>query len=172
MIRKVAKEKARLGGKFTAWCFDKNGNLKWKDVIENLVVLNGLNHLLDILFVSATSQIDPWYVGLVNGPGSGTTFAAADTLASHAGWTENANYTGDRKEFVDVRSDQTVSNSASKASFAINADSQTIAGAFLCSAATGTSGTLLCAGDFTGGDKPADDGDTLEVQYDFSASSS
>lgn len=156
----------KLGGKFEIKCFDKTGKLKWKDTAKNIVVNVGLYHILDILFVSATSQIDPWYVGLVDDTPS---FAAGDTLASHAGWTENANYTGDRKEFVDVRSGASVGNSASKASFSIDTDSQTIAGAFLCSAASGTSGTLLCEAPFTGGDKSVDDGDTLEVTYTFTA---
>lgn len=159
---------ARIGGIFYAECFDKNGNIKWVDYGTNLVTNVGLQHILDILFVSATTQIDPWYMGLVNGPGSGTSYAAADTLASHSGWTENSNYSGNRKEYVDVRSSQSVTNSASKASFSITSDSQTIAGAFLASVSTSTTGTLLCAADFSGGDKSADSGDTLEVTYTFS----
>ena len=41
-----------------------------------------------------------WYLGLVQGPGSGTTYAAGNTLASHSGWTEltpGTAYTGNRK---------------------------------------------------------------------------
>jgi len=62
-----------------------------------------------------------------------------------------------------------MTNSASKASFAVDTDTQVISGAFLCSVATTTSGTLLSEVMFTGGNKSADDGDTLEVQYDFTA---
>jgi hypothetical protein len=44
----------------------------------------------------------------------------------------------------------------------------TIAGAFLCNVASGTSGVLFSAGDFTGGDKSVASGDTLNVTYTFS----
>jgi hypothetical protein len=44
----------------------------------------------------------------------------------------------------------------------------TIAGAFLCTVASGTSGVLFSAGDFTGGDKSVASGDTLNVTYTFS----
>ena len=42
---------------------------------------------------------------------------------------------------------------------------------FLSDSATkgGSTGLLLCVAAFSGGDKSADDGDTLNVQYDFSA---
>ena len=161
------KNNIKLGGIFKVKCFDKNGRLKWEDKAKNLVVNEGLNHQLDILFISGTTQIDPWYLGLTDGT---PTVNAADTLASHTGWTEVTAYTGDRKEFVDTRTNQSVDNSASKASFAIGTNGTTVGGAFLCSVASGTSGTLLCAAAFSGGDKSADDGDTLEVQYTYSAS--
>jgi hypothetical protein len=44
----------------------------------------------------------------------------------------------------------------------------TIGGAFLCTVASGSSGVLFSAGDFTGGDKLVDSGDTLNVTYTFS----
>ena len=159
------KGKVRLGGIFYVKCFDKNRNLKWEDVAENLVTNEGLDHILDVV-LHGTTQVDPWYVGLKNtgSPANG------DTLASHGTWTENSNYTGDRQEYVEAAaSSQSITNSANKASFSINADSQTIAGAFLASVATGTSGTLLCVADFSGGSKSCDSGDTLEVTYTISA---
>jgi hypothetical protein len=50
----------------------------------------------------------------------------------------------------------------------MTSNAQTIAGAFLCNVATGTSGILFSAGDFTGGDKIVDSGDILSVTYTFS----
>jgi len=136
----------------------------WFTEEHNMVVNEGLQHMLDVLFAEC-AQTTVWHVGLVN---TGETIASTDTLASHGGWTENTSYTGNRKEFVDVRTNQAVTNSASVASFSINT-AASISGGFLCSPSTGTSGKLLCAVTFTGGDKGASDGDTLEVTYSFSA---
>ena len=176
MARLIANRDAESGAKvrgiFHTRCIAPDGTQKWEDISENEVVTEGLNHLLDILFksdASAISLVDPWYVWLTDGT---PTVASADTLASHGGWTEITAYTGDRKEYVDVRTNQTVSNAASKASFAIDTNSQTLGGAFLASVNTGTGGILLCAVAFTGGDKSADSGDTLEVTYTFAAADS
>jgi hypothetical protein len=118
-----------------------------------------------VLFVSATTQIDPWYVGLLN---STPTVSPTDGIVD---LSEFINYDGDRKEYVDSRTGQTVDNSASVAEFLISSDSSTIGGAFLASVATGTTGTLLCGSAFNNGDKTADTGDTLKVTYEFSGSS-
>ena len=155
----------KVGGVFEVECFGPDGKLKWKDTAKNLITNEGLDHILDVVLHGETA-VSPWYIGLKN---TGTP-AAGDTLASHGTWTENTNYTGDRQEYVEAAaSSQSVTNSASKASFSISVDSQTISGAFLAGAATGTSDTLLCVADFTGGDKSADNGDTLEVTYTISA---
>lgn len=149
-------------------CFDKDGNLKWKEEFDNIVVTEGLNALLNNTFNAAAGSV-AWYVGLVTGPGSGTTYAAGDTLASHGGWTEANPYSGNRPAWTKngVASGGAMSNSSSKASFAITGTA-TIAGAFLCSVNTGTSGTLYGAGDFSA-DRSVVNGDTLNVQVDLSA---
>lgn len=168
-MRNQIREGLKLLGVFEISCYGSDGKLKWRDWIENRVVNEGLDYILESLFESTTSAfpaVDPWYVGLTDGT---PTTAAGDTLAAHAGWTEVTDYAGDRKEFVNgAVSGQSVDNSASKASFAINA-TVTIGGAFLCEPSTGNTGVLLCVEAFTGGDKSADNGDTLEVQYTISA---
>lgn len=159
------KAKVMIGGVFQVWCYGPDGELKWFDQAHNLITNEGLDHVLDTVLHGGTA-VSPWYVGL---KGTGT-IAAGDTLASHAGWTENTAYTGNRQEYVEAAaSSQSVTNSANKASFDITSDGQTIAGAFLASAASGTSGTLLCAADFASS-KSVDNGDTLEVTYTISAS--
>lgn len=155
----------KVGGIFHVECLDKNGKLKWEDMAENLVVLAGLNHILDVVLLSGT-QDTTWFVGITN---TSPTPANGDTMGSHAGWTENANYSGTRQAYIATRSNQTVSNSASKASFEITTDTQTIGGAFINTNTSGTSGTLLCCAAFSGGNKLADSGDTINVQYDFTA---
>lgn len=153
----------KVGGVFEAECYDRDGNLKWKDVAKNLVVNAGLDHILDVVF-HGTTQVDPWYVGLkLTG-----TVKAADTLASHASWSEATVYSGNRPAYVEAAaSGQSITNSANKASFTIDA-AATVAGAFVASASAGTSGTLMCGADFTA-PRGVESGDTLEVTYTISA---
>jgi len=171
VMRPTGADSARAGGVYSVECRDAVGNLKWTDTFHNLVVNQGLQDMNSKYF-SASGYTAAWYLGLVTGPGSGTTFAAADTLASHAGWTENTNYTGNRKAVTfgtaTTADPSVISNSAAPSTFTMNANAQTIAGAFLSSVSSGTSGVLFSAGDFTGGDKIVDSGDTLSVTYSFS----
>ena len=161
----MGEAKFKIGGVFSFQCFDKNGDLKWEASGHNTVTNEGLDHILDVV-LHGTTAVSPWYVGLkLTG-----SEAAGDTLASHAGWTEFAasNYTGDRQAYDEAAaSSQSTTNSANVASFAITG-SGTVTGAFLCSAATGTSGTLLCVEDFSVS-KAVANGDTLEVTYTISA---
>jgi hypothetical protein len=169
-MRPAEAEGARAGGVYSVECRDAAGNLKWTDTFSNLVVNQGLQDM-NAKYFSGSSYTAAWFLGLVTGPGSGTTYAATDTLASKA-WTENTSYVGDRKAATlgtaTTADPSVISNSGSAAVFTMNANAQTIAGAFLCSVATGTSGILFSAGDFSGGDKVLDSGDTLSVTYSFS----
>lgn len=158
------------GGVYTVECVGPDGQVKWSDQFHNLVMNGGLANMNGAYF-AGSAQTTTWYLGLVEGPGSGTTFAAGDTLASHSGWTESTAYTGSRKAVTfgsaTTANPSVITNSASPSAFAMNATA-TIAGAFLCSASSGTSGILFSAGDFTGGDKSVASGDTLNVTYTFS----
>lgn len=171
VMRPTGADSARAGGVYSVECRDAEGNLKWSDTFHNLVVNQGLQDMNAKYFVGSGYSAT-WFLGLVTGPGSGTTFAAGDTLASHAGWTENTAYVGDRKAATfgtaTTADPSVITNSAAPAVFTMNANAQTIAGAFLSSVATGISGVLFSAGDFTGGDKLVDSGDTLSVTYTFS----
>lgn len=162
------REDLSFRGTFVMACVDKDGALKWEGRAENTVVNTGLNHVLGLLFTgSVETQIDPWYVGLV---ATSPTVAAADTASAHAGWTEFLSYTGNRQTFVDARSAQSVSNSASAATFAITT-AGTVGGAFLVSANTGSGGTLLCAAALTGSNRTVADTDTVNVTYTFTTAS-
>ena len=128
---------------------------------------------LNTKYFKGTTYTAAWFLGLVTGPGSGTTFAAGDTLATHAGWTEYTAYSGTRKAVTfgtaTTADPSVLSNSAAPSQFVITAPGGTVAGAFLCSVTSGTSGILFSEGDFTGGDKIVAAGDTINVTYTFSA---
>ena len=168
--RPVAK--ARAGGVYRVECVGADGKVKWAEEAHNLVVNEGLQNMV-AAYLDAATQTTVWYVGLITGPGSGTTIAAGDTLASHAGWTEFTNYTGNRKTATfgtaTTADPSVIDNSASPASFSISGAGGTVAGAFLASVATGTSGILFSASDFQSpGDRVVVSGDTLNVTYTFS----
>jgi hypothetical protein len=158
------------GGVFTVECRAPDGRLKWTDSFHNLVVNEGLQDM-NTQYFKGSAYTAAWYLGLVEGPGGSNTYAASDTLASHAGWTENSDYSGNRKAVVfgtaSTADPSVISNTASPSSFAMSATA-TIGGAFLTNATSGTSGVLFSVGSFTGGDKLVDNGDTLNVTYQFS----
>jgi hypothetical protein len=164
-------EASRAGGVFHIQCLDKDGNLKWETSEHNLVVNEGLQNMNTQYFKGSTYTAD-FYLGLVTGPGSGTTFAAADTLASKA-WTEFTDYAGSRKTVTfgtaTTADPSVISNSASPSSFTISGAGGVVAGAFLCTVASGTSGVLFSESDFQSpGDRTVVSGDTLNVTYTFS----
>jgi len=169
VANKQAVDSVGAGGVYSVECVGADGQVKWSDTFHNLVMNEGVQNM-NTQYFKGSVYTAALYLGLVTGPGSGTTFAATDTLASKA-WTENTAYAGSRKAAVfgtaTTANPSVISNSASPASFAMNATA-TIAGAFLCTVSSGTSGVLFSAGDFTGGDKFVDSGDTLNVTYTFS----
>jgi hypothetical protein len=170
---KEFNESARGGGTFHFQCFDKDGNLKWEDAAKNLVVNVGLQDM-NAKYFSGSSYTAAWYIGLVDGPNAGNTYAAGDTLASHGGWTENTDYSGtDRIAAVfgtaTTADPSVIDNSGSVAVFSITGTA-TIAGAFLTvtQSNASTSGLLFSVSAFTGGDRAVINGDTLNVTYEFS----
>jgi hypothetical protein len=168
---KTTSEGTRAGGVFHAQCFDQDGNLKWEEKSHNLVVNEGLKDMNDKYF-SGAAYTATWFIGLVTGPGSGTTFAAADTLASHAGWTEYTDYSGNRGAIsfgAATLADPSVITNSVAVQFNITGAGGTVAGAFLASVATGTSGILFSESDFQApGDRAVVSGDVLNVTYEFS----
>jgi hypothetical protein len=164
-------ERVGAGGIFRIQCVGADGQVKWEESTHNLVVNEGLQDMNTKYFKGSTYSA-AFYLGLVTGPGSGTTYVATDTLASHA-WTEFTNYSGARKavSFGSATSadPSVISNSASPASFSITGGGGTVAGAFLCTVSSGTSGILFSEADFQSpGDRVVVSGDTLNVTYTFS----
>lgn len=167
-----ADAKVRGGGVFRAECRDKDGNLKWVAESSNLVVNQGLQDM-NTQYFKGVSYSASFFLGLITGPAASTTFAAGDTLATHLGWTEFTDYSGTRKAMTfgtaSTADPSVISNTASPASFAITGAGGIVAGAFLCTVASGTSGVLFSEADFQSpGDRTVVSGDTLNVTYTFS----
>lgn len=150
-------------------CYGPDGTLKWKDTFKNIVTFAGLQKYLDATLKTGLAA-PAWYVGLITGPGAGNTYVQADTMAAHAGWTENTSYAeATRQAWTSGAistgvTPATVNNSASKAIFNVNAN-VTLAGCFMTDNSTkgGGTGTLLGEGNFTGGDRLVQSGDVLNV---------
>lgn len=165
----------KAGGIFTVECLDKDGNVKWVDVMPNLVVNTGLQDM-NTKYFTGSGYTAAWYVGLVNDTAANVTYSSGDTLASHAGWTENTQYVGNRKTAsfgtATLADPSNINNSSSAASFTMNATA-TIAGAFLANVASGTSGLLFSVSSFQSpGDRSVVSGDVLNVTYSFNLDAS
>ncbi len=150
-----------------------------EDEWSNKVVYDGLEYALglalDLTTSPALARKSNWFIGLTDG--SPVTVANADSMSSHAGWAEVQTYSeAVRQTWTDggvAASPPSIDNSASKATFSING-SATVGGAFMCDNNTkgGTSGLLFSAGAFTAGDRSLQNGDSVQVQATFTATSS
>lgn len=154
----------KIGHRYEIECYGPDGKLKWADGFDNLVTTAGRNKYLDATLKTGLAS-PSWFVGLVTGPGGSNTYAAGDTMASHAGWAENTAYSEGTRQALTLGAiaSGSVDNSAARATFSINA-SATIGGAFTADNSTkgGTTGTLLGVGSF-GADKIVSNGDTVLV---------
>jgi hypothetical protein len=161
------------GGVFHFECYDKDGNLKWADTAKNLVTNQGLQDM-NTKYFKGSGYTAAWYLGLVNASPS-PTYAAGDTMASHAGWAETTAYSGSNRATVNFGTATTadpsvIDNDASQASFAITG-TVTVAGAFLTATQdkTTNTGVLFSVASFEApGDRSVVSGDTLLVKYEFS----
>lgn len=169
------EEDVSVAGVYTIVCIGPDGVEKWRDEYKNLVTNVGKANLLDVYLGGSgtTTQITTWYLGLVNAT---PTFNSGDTAASHAGWTENVDYSNANRPTATFAaatgtgggagSAGAGSKATSATAFNIN-NTATIAGTFLISNNTksGTTGILYSAGPFTGGNRSVANGDTLNVTY-------
>lgn len=169
-----ASEHAEAHGRFHVECVDVDGNILWTDDFDNVVTTVGRNLALDSFLAGSAYTVTGPFIGLISGV-SFTAVAAADTMASHAGWLEagNANaptYTAPRKTAAwSAASGAAKSLSAALAFVATGTG--TIKGCFMTfgsgavSTIDSTAGTLYSAGLFTGGDQPVVNTNTVNVSY-------
>lgn len=158
-----------VGGKFVIDHM-RDGELIDREELSNLVVNEGLNHILDVVLHGA-SPVGTWYLGLFEANYTPVATVTAATIAAAA--TECTAYDESTRVAYDeaAPSGQSITNAASKATFTMNA-TKTIYGAFLVSASakSATTGVLLSAARF-GSSKAVVDDDQLLLTYTFSASS-
>jgi hypothetical protein len=175
--------KVLVKGKYSAKCFDKDGNLKWEDTIDNVVTDVGANQLLDSAFGSG--PVAGPFLGLISSVGYTGIPVVGDTMGSHASvnhvWVEagnGSNYpnwstpASNARVAISFASAGTRTKAlASTANFVIATNGGTVKGCFIVfgsgAVATNnnTSGILLSAGVFSGGDKVVAVADTLQVSY-------
>jgi hypothetical protein len=133
------------------------------------VVNQGIDTLLGVMFTGVT-QITSWFLGVFSG---NYTPVAGDTAATFPGSaTESSAYTsGTRPAFTAVEATQAVTNSASVATFTLNAG-VTLYGAFLTSSSVkgGTGGVLFSAAQFPA-PKVLANTDQCLLTYNFAGSS-
>jgi len=157
----------RVGGPFHGQII-RDGKVIDEFIEKNLVVNEGLNALLNIMFNNA-AQIGTWYCGIFEGNHTPISTLTAATVTATT--TECVAYTSaTRPEYVEAASSaQSTTNSANRASFVFNA-TKTIYGAFLVSSnvKSGTSGTLFSAARFSGA-KVVESGDELLLTYTVNA---
>jgi len=181
----VGSETIGIEGVYHVVCRDAEGNVKWEDQFPNLVNAVGKQLMLDTLLSgSAYTTVGP-YLGLISG--ASPTFAAADTMASHGGWTEFTNYTvggsavRGTASFASATSTGTTptnvtTKTATAITYTITGAGGTVGGCFLVtgsgasSTQGNTSGTLYSAGAFATA-KVTTAGDTVSVTYSTTATS-
>lgn len=137
--------------------------------VANLVVDEGLNKMLDVMF-HGTTQITTWYLGIISSSGY-SAIAAGNTMSSHSGWTEFTAYDESvRQTWAEGAASGKAITSSSVAEFTVNS-SGTVKGLFLTSDSTktGTTGTLWCATLFAS-DVAVISSDVLRVTYTTSLS--
>jgi hypothetical protein len=174
-----------MAGVYHVECRDAQGNLKWTEEFPNLVNAVGKELMLDTLLKGTSYSVTGPFLGLISG--SGSTYSASDTMASHGGWTEFTNYTvggsavrgtavfGSATSTGSTPSNVTTS-AAAAITYTITGGGGTVGGCFLVtgsgasSTQSNTGGVLYSAGNFATA-KVTTAGDTVSVTYSTTATS-
>jgi len=182
----ISNESVGIEGHYVVECRDANGNLKWEEQFPNLVNAIGKQLLLNtLLTTSGTYTTVGPFLGLISG--ASPTFAASDTMTSHAGWTEFTAYTvtGSAVRGTAVFGTATstgtspsnvTTSTATAITYTITGAGGTVGGCFLVTGSGATStlgntgGTLYSAGAFSVA-KVTTAGDTVSVTYSTTATS-
>lgn len=140
----------------------------WAEEILNVVTTVGKNLALDTVLAGSA-----YTAAVVMGLKGTGTAVAGDTMASHGAWSEvglaNAPaYSGNRPVPAFSAASAGVKQTSTAAAYTFTSGG-TVAGCFIVLAGSATkdttSGTLLSAGDFSGGNKVVASTDVLNVTY-------
>jgi hypothetical protein len=181
----AGSETVGIEGVYHVVCRDAEGNIKWEEQFPNLVNAVGKELMLDTLLSGTSYTTVGPFLGLISG--ASPTFAASDTMVTHAGWTEFINYTVGGSAvrgtavFTSATSTGTTpanvtTKAASAITYTITGAGGTVGGCFLvtgsgaASTLSNTGGTLYSAGAFATA-KITTAGDTVSVTYSTTATS-
>lgn len=164
------EHQAAASGDYVVVARGTDGSVKWTETIHNLITDEGLRRYLSTVLggASGDAKVNTWYLGLI---GANPNISGANTMASHSGWSEVTAYSETaRRTWTPAAATASITNAASPAVFTCSANGTVIAGAFLASdpAKGGTAGYLFAAGQFSGGAKTLDSGETLTVTATYS----
>ena len=170
-------ESAQAEGVYTFKCFEyEGGPLLWEQTIDNVVCTLGKNLMLQTALTGSAYTVTGPYMGLISSV-SYTAVAAADTMASHTGWTEAGSTNAPTFTARVAPAFGTASAGALATSSATSftmTGAGTLVGAFITygtgavTTLMSTAGTLLSAGAFTGGNQPVNSGNVVQVTYSIS----
>ena len=166
----LLKARAKLKGIWEFEVYDKLGRLISKTGCHNIITDEGLDRLLNVM-LHATTQITTWYVELFEDDFT----PDGDETYDVPGYTICTAYSEETRPVYNeaASSSQSITNSANKAVFTMNA-SKTIYGAALVSVNTkgdhtgGADNVLFCAGKF-GTAQPVIDGNVVNLTYTITA---
>ena len=170
-------ENAQAEGVYTFKCFEyEGGPLLWEQTIDNVVCTVGKNLMLQTALTGSAYTVTGPYMGLISSV-SYTAVAAADTMASHTGWTEAGSTNAPTFAARIAPAFGTASAGAISTSTPVSftmTGAGTLVGAFITygtgavTTLMSTAGTLLSAGAFTGGNQPVNSGNVVQVTYSLS----
>ena len=141
----------KIRGRFYWTLRDKSGVMIAQGQFPNGMTTVGLNAVASVELAGG-SQISTWYMGLIDNAGFAS-LAAADTMASHIGWSEMTNYAESVRQTLSFGSPSGgIIQTSAACAFTISG-SRSVIGAFVVSNSTkgGTTGILRAHGQFSSG---------------------
>lgn len=161
--KKIEQLAAMIGGIYEIRTVLPDGRRVNPQRFKNGCTIPGLNYLLDTGFGAGTPDTT-WFILVISDASYTSGPASTDTLASHPGWTEWTDYSGNRPAWtIAAAAAGQVTNSASAASITMTATG-TIRGLGLAGVNSGSSGVLYSTG-VLGTGRGVTDTEVLELVY-------